>query len=154
MPLTSVGGLGGFAGFPCFSFQGAHKPMAVVSIQQDARAEISPDPFADFWLLYPRRVAKLAARKAWAKISPDLYAEILTTLVAWRQVWRDKDPEFLPYPATWLNGERWEDELPPAYRRWETPQIGPRTADQPAPARTPIPEHVRALLARLRGKAT
>jgi hypothetical protein len=28
--------------------------------------------------------------------------------------WRDTEPEFVPHPATWLNQERWLDELPGA----------------------------------------
>ncbi len=105
--------------------------------------------FDDFWCIYPRRVAKKDARRAWAKVPDGSHVAILTALVAWRQVWRDKDTEFLPHPATWLNGERWEDELPQGYRMMPAPRLEAR----PDPAeRTPIPAHVRALLAKLRGK--
>lgn len=118
-------------------------------------ASVAPDiSFDDFWLLYPRRVAKKDARKMWGRVPAELHVEVLTALVAWRQVWSDKDPEYLPHPATWLNGERWEDELPAGYR--SSPPVAKNGAvarDQPPPVRTAIPEHVRALLAKLRGKA-
>lgn len=77
-------------------------------------------PFDDFWQAYPRRVAKADARKAWDKLkpSPELEAQILAALEWQRQVW--DDPKYTPYPATYLRGERWEDEVPahvakPAY---------------------------------------
>ena len=28
-----------------------------------------------------------------------------------KHIERWSDPEFIPYPASWLNGHRWEDEL-------------------------------------------
>jgi hypothetical protein len=116
--------------------------------------EPESDPFADFWLLYPRHIAKLAARKAWAKIDAAQHIPILTALTAWRQVWRDKDPEYLPHAASWLNGERWEDELPPGYaKRTDPARIGPVGNDPAQPVRMAMPDHVRALLAKLRGKA-
>src|SRR5574343_1583323 len=110
--------------------------------------------FDDFWLLFPRKVAKLAARKAWARIDPALYPVIVTACAAWRPVWADKDPEYIPHPATWLNGERWEDELPRGFtpRPQQTAPNGPTIADHPVQARTPLPEHVRALLCRLKAK--
>src|SRR3990172_10745607 len=72
------------------------------------------DTFSDFWILYPRHVAKKDALKAWLKIDPGSHAEILTSLASWRGVWLARgEPQYIPYPASWLNGERWEGELPP-----------------------------------------
>lgn len=109
------------------------------------------EPFADFWLLYPRRVAKKDAQKAWGRIPETLHVRIFVALASWRTVWKDKDAEYLPYPASWLNGERWEDELPPEYRRTHLSHV----PAQPTVAgpRTEMPEHVKALLAKLRTKA-
>ena len=113
----------------------------------------SDEMWESFWALYPRHVAKLAARKAWAKVDPSKHVEILEALVSWRQVWRDKDPEYLPHGATWLNGERWEDELPQGFRkREETPFPGVLGNDQPVPVRQTIPAHVQAVIDRLMGK--
>jgi hypothetical protein len=109
--------------------------------------------FDDFWVLYPRHVAKLAARKAWARVNPSAHVAILEALVSWRPVWRDKDPEYLPHAATWLNGERWEDELPQGFRkREETPFSGVSGNDQAPQARTTIPAHVQSVIDRIRGK--
>jgi uncharacterized protein YhdP len=67
-----------------------------------------------FWSRYPRRVAKGDARKAWAKLnpSPQLCAEILAALEWQREQdgWQKDDGQYIPYPASYLRGERWEDE--------------------------------------------
>jgi DNA replication protein DnaC len=57
--------------------------------------------------------------------------------------------EYVPHPATWLNGERWEDELPVAIASSHASHQPAQST--PLPARTTIPEHVRAVLAKLRG---
>lgn len=79
--------------------------------------------FSDFWEMYPRRVAKKDARKAWEKIPPRLHAEILTALFEWRRIWLDRNEiEFIPHPSTWLNGERWEDDFPPWHKPYTQQQ--------------------------------
>jgi biotin operon repressor len=72
--------------------------------------------FEKFWNAYPRKTAKAAARKAWQKIklSPELLETILKAIENQRQSdqWIKDSGKFIPYPATWLNGQRWTDELP------------------------------------------
>jgi len=67
-----------------------------------------------FWSIYPRHIAKADARKAWkqtAKIRPTL--DLLTSaLEAQKKSAQWQSEQFIPYPATWLRGERWEDCLP------------------------------------------
>ena len=72
-----------------------------------------PDPFDQFWKLYPRRVAKADARKAWAKIRAEDRQKILEVLPDHlkQDQWTKDGGQFIPYPASWLNGERWEDDL-------------------------------------------
>ena len=81
--------------------------------------------FDRFWTAYPRKIAKGDARKAWQALVPDpaLVDRILDALV-----WQTRQPDWLrdggtwiPYPATYLRSERWEDE--PA----NMPQFGERT---------------------------
>lgn len=69
--------------------------------------------FAAFWQLYPRKVAKKAAEKAWAKLAPDaaLVEQIMAGLRAQLSQMRARDKQFIPHPATWLRGERWNDEI-------------------------------------------
>lgn len=72
-----------------------------------------PDGFLDFWQSYPRRVGKVSARKAWAKIpGVDAYVpEIIAGIIRWKATAQWQDPEKIPYPATFLNDRRWEDEV-------------------------------------------
>jgi len=73
--------------------------------------------FDDFWALYPRHDAKKDARKAWDRVDPALHDQIVVAL-EWqvqREQWQD--PHYIPLPASWLRGERWEDERRVADRR-------------------------------------
>lgn len=77
-----------------------------------------PDPFEAFWNLYPRRVAKPEARKAWAKIKPRVIADVMVGLSTWCAYWQARaEPEFVPHPATWLRREGWADAPPPLGKR-------------------------------------
>lgn len=71
-----------------------------------------------FWERYPKKLAKRGAEKAFAKINPDekLFNLILEKLELYKQseAWLKDGGQFIPYPATWLNGRRWEDEITPA----------------------------------------
>lgn len=72
-----------------------------------------PEWFERFWALYPRHTARKSAIKAWDKLKPDrelcnVMASAIRTQMKSEQ-W--KDPEHIPHPSTWLNGERWTDEL-------------------------------------------
>lgn len=75
-----------------------------------------PDGFEAFWQAYPRRVGKADAIKAWQKLAPDveLRARMLAavTVQAKSRDWLKDGGAFIPHPATWLNGRRWEDEAP------------------------------------------
>ena len=72
------------------------------------------DGFAQFWKAYPNRKAKGDAEKAWLKLKPN--ADLICTILAAidRQKtgasWTKDGGQFIPLPATWLRGKRWEDE--------------------------------------------
>lgn len=67
-------------------------------------------PFEDFWKLYPRKVEKKKASAKWARVPCELHAQILADIEA-----RKKSDQwtrgFIPHPTTYLNGERWNDEI-------------------------------------------
>jgi len=71
--------------------------------------------FEQFWHLYPRKAGKKTARKAWASIKPDesLITKIMEALNAATRYWHHHGVamKHIPHPSTWLNEERWEDEL-------------------------------------------
>lgn len=72
--------------------------------------------FDEFWTAYPRKVSKPAARKAFDKIKPDdeLLKTMLTAIAKQKlsDQWTKDNGNYIPYPATWLNNQRWLDELP------------------------------------------
>jgi uncharacterized protein YdaU (DUF1376 family) len=93
-----------------------HKPL---TINQEPNKPPYPPPggdgFEEFWELYPKKVGKAAAAKAWRKLKPDVgkqavMLEALSVHVA-SESWRKDGGQFVPNPATWINGARWEDEV-------------------------------------------
>lgn len=66
-----------------------------------------------FWAQYPRKVGKLTAQRSWQKMSDDHKQKALEAIVEHRKYWVAKgtDWEFIPHASTWLNQERFEDEL-------------------------------------------
>lgn len=87
------------------------KPLA----QRAERLEAEGTRFEKFWEAYPRRVGKQAAQKAFAKVGPDDELLVLMLAAVKRQTesdqWQRDGGQFVPHPATWLNGRRWEDEI-------------------------------------------
>ena len=69
--------------------------------------------FDEFWALYPKKVAKGAAIKAWAKLTKCEKEEVIFILPKHLEYWKFKSTEkdYIPYPASWLNAMRWLDEL-------------------------------------------
>jgi len=70
-------------------------------------------PFERFWAAYPRKIAKAPARKAWEKGKLDDKVEIIIAAVEKqaRWAWKGREKSKIPHAATWLNAERWEDEV-------------------------------------------
>lgn len=77
--------------------------------------ELQEKQFDKFWQAYPRKVSKKQAQKSWKKINPslELFEKILKALEMVKQTeqWKKDNGKFIPYPATWLNQERWTDEI-------------------------------------------
>jgi uncharacterized protein YdaU (DUF1376 family) len=69
------------------------------------------DRFDIFWKQYPRKVAKPNALKSWLKIKPDdvVLKKMLDAIN--QQGLPSKEIQFVPHPASWLNANRWEDEI-------------------------------------------
>lgn len=72
-----------------------------------------PDGWEAFWAACPRKRAKAAALRAYkAAIKKAAPATILAGLERHKPYWaRRADPRFTPHPASWLNGECWNDDL-------------------------------------------
>lgn len=85
--------------------------------------------FEQFWLIYPRKIGKGQARRAWKTALQK--TDAATMLAALQGQTFDLRERFQPHPATWLNGERWLDEQAkgdPVLRA-----AGVTTEDEPQP---------------------
>lgn len=73
---------------------------------------ISSDSFETFWKIYPRKIGKGAARTAFDKATKKASVDTILEMV---QAYANKpdlpDLQFIPHPSTWLNQERWTDDL-------------------------------------------
>nr|DAE02114.1 MAG TPA: replisome organizer protein [Siphoviridae sp. ct0106] len=91
------------------------------------------DGFTEWWPHYPKKVKKLDAEKAYRAalkrgVTPK---ELLDGLQRQKAAWKAKgtEPQYIPYPATWLRAGSWEDELetPTHDTSSPTPAINPAT---------------------------
>ncbi len=81
----------------------------------NAREDVMLAQFERWYAAYPRHESKQAAWKAWAKIDPSMTDALIAAVAvqAIEKGWHDPARrQYVPLPATWLNGKRWEDELP------------------------------------------
>ena len=84
---------------------------------KDARAGMD-EAFSAFWASYPRHTNKKAAQQAFQRLNPNdaLMQTILAAIEKQKrsQQWTKDGGQYIPHPATWLNGQRWNDEMPTA----------------------------------------
>jgi hypothetical protein len=78
-------------------------------------------PFDEFWNVCPRKTGKGTARRAFTKavnagVDPATLIDAMTNHANYWHV-TGQDQQFIPHPTTWLNGERWDDELEPLRKR-------------------------------------
>ncbi|UFP98570.1 helix-turn-helix domain-containing protein [Pseudomonas fitomaticsae] len=113
-PPGAGGDLGGGAGAAprtSHSYEPVKEPKPMVTTIED-------DGFAQFWKLYPKKKSRKDAAKAWAKLKPneELRQSLITALGSHcvSEDWTKDGGRYVPNAATWLNGERWHDELKPA----------------------------------------
>ncbi|WP_298030229.1 helix-turn-helix domain-containing protein [uncultured Dysosmobacter sp.] len=83
--------------------------------------------FEEFYKAYPRHQKKPQAKKAWDKLAPDLalyrkMAAALEQFKASRQ-WCKDQGQYIPLPASWLNGRCWEDDPGPMYKPSQPPPV-------------------------------
>lgn len=93
-----------------------HNPIPKTQ-KASSTAKADEELFAQFWEAYPRKEAKAKAKQAFAKHkpTPELVAAMVAALDAQKQSdqWRRDGGQFIPHATTWLNQERWNDEIAP-----------------------------------------
>ena len=91
----------------------AHDKHTLFKQEKEKEEEIYMAKFDLFWRSYPRKVKKAEARKAFMKLAPDdaLFARMTAALEQQKRCaqWTEDGGKYIPHPATWINGERWED---------------------------------------------
>ena len=104
------------------NFQYTNTSNTNLNIPRDAQVAVSggneqgqataPEPFDQFWSAYPLKKSKKDARKAFAKVKAPLDM-LLAALDRQKKTpdWTKDGGRYIPYASTWLNGERWEDEV-------------------------------------------
>jgi len=88
----------------------SEEPAEKQPVPKQSRRSTS-DGFERFWAVYPRKVAKGAARKAWdraAKLATE--ADIIAGAERYAAERAGQDHKFTAHAASWLNAERWADE--------------------------------------------
>lgn len=80
----------------------------------NTRSDTMEERFSRFWAIYPKKRSKQAALTAWKKLKPDevFTQKIIAAVQKQKQwpEWQKDNGQYIPYPATWLNQRRWEDE--------------------------------------------
>lgn len=86
----------------------------IVPANGDGNCSNLNNQFETFWKVYPKKIGKGAAEKAFKKHRPgnDLLQKMLISLDAQSKSlqWTRDSGQYIPNPATWLNQRRWEDE--------------------------------------------
>jgi hypothetical protein len=112
------------------NYKGRHQdrpfsPQGHNNNNEEEISNMSESNFSLFYLAYPKHEAKKKALDAWKKIKPT--DGLLDTIL--KAVEKQKThkaalkarggfvPEW-PLPVTWLNGRRWEDEIPEVKPSW------------------------------------
>lgn len=87
-----------------------------------------PGSFDTFWAAYPRKEAKRNAEKAYLKALSRTGGDATPIILGARRLAADPNREqaFTPLPASWLNGDRWDDDPLPA-------RVTARPAEAPRP---------------------
>lgn len=74
-------------------------------------SKASTAAFDQFWTIYPKRVGKLAAAKAWDKALKQATADqIIDGARRYAVERQDENPQYTKHPSTWLNGGHWMDD--------------------------------------------
>ena len=71
---------------------------------------MTEEDFGKFWNIYPRKKGKGDALKKFLKINKDKFDVIIKAVGECKKTKQWQDVQYIPFPGTWLNQERWEDE--------------------------------------------
>lgn len=105
------------------------------SLSARAREEPKMSDFERFWTVYPRHEKRKDAERAFAKALSTHNGLTIDTLINAVEAqkksrqWLEDGGRYIPHPATWLNGEQWENEVQTA-----PSQVGAERKEKPTQA--------------------
>lgn len=112
---TARGARAGSSGVHAVADRTVHEPSKEPDTVAPAALPGMFEGFDKFWEVYPRRVAKDRARRAW--VAAVKRAGSVDVIVEGARRYRDdrnRVEAFTAHPATWLAGGRWDDDPLPA----------------------------------------
>ncbi len=71
--------------------------------------------FSQFWAAWPNKKNKKKAKLAFCRIKnlPNVFPVMMQALEKQKATPQWQNQQFIPLPTTWINGERWNDEIEP-----------------------------------------
>ncbi len=92
-----------------------NKDIPALITQEVIIEETLESRFERFWKAYPKKKAKDKAEAWFKRKKPtielvDIMIEAINKFKK-TEDWKKEDGKYIPYPATWLNGGRWKDEI-------------------------------------------
>lgn len=105
-----------------------------------AAPRVPESAFDKFWKAYPRKFQKPKARAAWDKLNPsqELAERIIEAAGLWAEHYTAHpiEKKWMPAPANWLAGERYDEDLPDVYEDPKERAIA-KAKDKPANTNQP-----------------
>ncbi len=112
------------------------KPLSPKVEDAGPVTDIQQKRFDEFWAVYPKKVGKKDALKAFknAKVDSELFDKIMTAIGRARttEQWQRDNGRYIPNPSTWLNQGRWDDEYKEANTNGEYRSIVGAGGKEPA----------------------
>ena len=107
-----------------------------ISLKTNIRNKDNPvsEDFERFWEVYPRKVNKPDAIKAWRQKEREKKLPPINFILKRLQLtkdtaWADSEIKYIPSPGPWLRGERWGDQLPEENKAPQIPaKVSPEVA--------------------------
>lgn len=94
--------------------KGKERKEKNIYVQMESKND-SIERFNEFWKAYPRKEKKKEAMAVWMRkgCGNGLFEPIMEKLEVFKgtEQWAKNNGQFIPLPSSWLNGERWNDEI-------------------------------------------
>ena len=109
-------------------------PKAPMKAKKSKKRNDYPDDFEEFWRTYPRREDKKKAFTVWQKALKGgaTADEIIAGAVRYAKYRAGEPEQYTKHPATWLNGDCWENEYSTAGIGYGSGQYGSRLSPEEA----------------------